>query len=364
MSADAARRAGQVMSKPDFSRQIVRPSALGTSDIAAWHAMMQGLPFLQRGFYAPEFAIACERAHDLARVIILRNNEAPVAFFPFQYASPWHRLTGAGERIGGSLSDHAGLIASPGFRIDPGTLLDAVRLRAFFATHLAEGQAGFGLPGSDWRIGHVVDLRDGTDEYFQKLAQDRSDFARDTRRRLKRAEKDFGALDFVFDAEPAVALDAIEAKRRQYARTGVGDVFQDDRNVAIIKALFEHSSSHCRPVVSVLRAGGKIIARHLGLMSGGVLSYWFPVYEPAARAVSPGRLLLWQIIEAATREGITLIDRGEGDSRAKQDFSTGVQRFGKAYWYRGAVALPARLQMSLEWRIKARRAEKAGVSEP
>ena len=103
----------------DFTADIIRPSELDTATIEAWHAMMKETTFLQRGFFTPEFTIACGRAHDLARVVIFRNKQIPIAFFPFQFASRGHRMTGAGEQIGGLMSNHAGLIASPGFSIEP-----------------------------------------------------------------------------------------------------------------------------------------------------------------------------------------------------------------------------------------------------
>ena len=327
---------------------------LDETDITAWHAMMGQSHFLQRGFYAPKFALACERAHGLARVAVFRESGTPVAFFPFQFASRWHMVMGAGERIGGNITDHAGLIARPGFHISPRSLLTATRLKALFVTHLNERQTAFGLSGEDWRIGHIIDLRGGAERYLEELSRNSRDFVQDTRRRLRRAQKDFGTVEFMLDTAPAItqARDVLDEKRNQYKRTGVGDVFGKSAYADIIERLFDNPSTHCRPVISILRAGGKVLAQHLGLMSQSVLSYWFPVYEPAAKAVSPGRLLLWHMIEAADKYGITFIDRGEGDSRAKQDFSTGTQRFGRAFWHRGTAAFPARVQYSLKWRLR------------
>ena len=127
--------------------------------------------------------------------------------------------------------------------------------------------------------------------------------------------------------------------------------------------VFKHPSIHCRPVISILRGDDRVLARHLGLMSQGVFSGWFPVYDPAAKEFSPGRLLMWHMINEAAKHGITFIDRGEGNSRAKQDFSNGIQRFDKVYWYRsGVTALPARAQFSFQWRLHALKEQKNGVS--
>ena len=349
----------------DFTADIIRPSELDTATIEAWHAMMKKTTFLQRGFFTPEFTIACGRAHDLARVVIFRNKQIPIAFFPFQFASRGHRMTGAGEQIGGLMSNHAGLIASPGFSIEPQLLLTAARLKALFVSNLQEGQATFGLTGQSSRIGHIIDLRDGGEHYLQELSRTRGHFLRDTRRRLRHAQKEFGAIEFVFDSAPTLAQvrDLIGAKRDQYARTGAGDPFGNFGFLTIVESVFEHPSIHCRPVISILRGDDRVLARHLGLMSQGVFSGWFPVYDPAAKEFSPGRLLMWHMINEAAKHGITFIDRGEGNSRAKQDFSNGIQRFDKAYWYRsGVTALPARAQFSFQWRLHALKEQKNGVS--
>jgi CelD/BcsL family acetyltransferase involved in cellulose biosynthesis len=339
----------------EFTTDIVRPSELDTATIAAWHAMMKETASLQRPFFAPEFTLACERAHDLARVVIFRNKQIPVAFFPFQFASRWRRMIGAGEQIGAHMSNHAGLIASPGFRIEPQLLLAAARLKALFVNNLYEGQAAFGLTGESGRVGHIMDLRGGADRYLQELSHTRGHFLRDVRRRLRHAIKEFGEIKFVFDSAPTLAQvrDLIDAKRDQYARTGAGDVFANPVFLTIVESVLERSSIHCRPVISILRAGDRVLARHFGLMSQGVFCGWFPVYDPAAKDISPGRLLLWHMINEAAEHGITLIDRGEGNSRAKQDFSNGTQRFDKAFWHRsGTTALPARAQFSLQWRFR------------
>jgi CelD/BcsL family acetyltransferase involved in cellulose biosynthesis len=99
-----------------------------------------------------------------------------------------------------------------------------------------------------------------------------------------------------------------------------------------------------------LYAGERELAAHLGLRCGDVLNYWFPVHDPALRHVSPGRLLLWRLIEE--RHGLRLIDRGEGDTPAKRDFATHATRFGRANWVAGTWrAAPARALQAALWRL-------------
>lgn len=329
----------------------LRPSELGEAELAGWRRMAAASAPLRRAFFSPAFARACEAAHGRAYVAVLHEAGAVRGLLPFQFASRWHRLAGLAERIGGELSDAAGLISDPDTRIVPAAVLRQCGAGVLFMTHLAEGQDGHGLTAARYETGHVIDLAAGPAAYLARL---RPDFVRDTERRLRRAERELGALQFGFNSAPTAeaALAVIARKRVQYRRTGTSDPFAVPHRLRLIEALCATPAPDCRPVLARLTAGGRLLAEHLGLCCGNTLSYWFPVYDPATDKLSPGRLLLWHQIAQAEACGIALIDRGEGDTPAKQDFSTGTQRFGVANYtaagLRGAVA---RLAQAAAWRL-------------
>ncbi len=337
----------------------LRPSQLGEAETTAWSRMMAATPHLQRAFFSRGFALACEATHGHAHVTVLHESGRIRGFLPFQFPSPWHARVRLAERIGGELSDNAGLVAEPGLRVDPATLLRRCRLGGLFLTHLAEGQEAFGLDAPNWEIGHQIDLRDGSDAYFTALRATRKGFVQDTERRLRRAARDYGPLNFSFTPHPVRqdVLQLIERKRQQYQRTDVTDVFADPQRLRLLEVLAESAASDCLPVLTTLTAGDRVLAQHLGLRHQDVLSYWFPVYDPDAQKVSPGRLLLWHMLAQADTLGIRFVDRGEGDSEAKRDFSTGTSRFGRASLFartmRGGIA---RLWQSAEWRLTRMRA--------
>jgi CelD/BcsL family acetyltransferase involved in cellulose biosynthesis len=334
-----------------LSAELLRPSALGVAELAAWRGMIAATPGLRRAFLSPGFAQACESAHGRARVAVLHEGGAIRGFLAFQFASSWHRSMGLAERIGGELCDAAGLVAVPGVMIEPAALLRLCRLGRMFATHLVPGQAAFGLAAETTEPGHLIDLAAGRAAYLATL---RPDLVRDTTRRLRRAERDHGPLHFTFDPRPdaVAALRVIAHKRAQYRRTGAADPFAVPHRLRLIEALCDAPTPACQPVLASLSAGERVLAQHLGLLCGGVLSYWFPVYDPAAEKISPGRLLLWRQIEAAASCGVTLIDRGAGDNDAKRDFSNRTQALGLANWSAGgARALAAKLLQAALWRV-------------
>ena len=333
---------------------IKLPSELDEDEIAAWLRFMTATPSLQRAFLAPGFARACEAAQGGVRVAVLRDGAGICAFLAFQFRSRWHAALGAAEGIGGGLTDHAGLVARAGFHIAPGLLLRLCGLGSLFLRQVSPAQAAFGLTSDPAGIGHLIDIAAGPAAYFEALALRDRAFVLDTERRARRMAREFGDIRHVAMPDPPAEAveEVIAAKRIQYGRTGVGDPLSRPEARRLLLQLARQGGADCRLMLCSLHAGRHVLARHLGLMHGRTLSYWFPVYDAAARAVSPGRILLWHTIRDATALGITLIDRGGGDTQAKRDFSTGTVRFGVAHYttpsLRGRIAHVAQ---AAAWRI-------------
>lgn len=333
---------------------VKRPSALSDAERTAWRALVAAQAQLQWAFFTPTFAEACEAAHGRAWVTVLRQGDAIIGFLPFQFAGGGHAAFGAAERIGGALSDAAGLVGAPGTRLSPAALLRHSRLGALFLTHLMEGQAEFGLLQEDRRTGYMIELDDGPEAYLDRLATDRKRFFLDTRRILRRAEREAGPFAYAMQPDPPLdaVLAVIEEKRQQYRRTGVGDPFDDPALLALVAGLVRRSVPECRCVLETLSLGGRPVARHFGLLHGGHLTYWFPVYDGSLKPYAPGRVQLWHTILAARDNGITRIDLGEGESQLKQDFATRPTQCGRVNWRAGGPrGMVAALWQSVAWKM-------------
>ena len=345
---------------------VLRPSALGAAELAAWRQMQLGSASLRRAFLSPTFAQACERANGRTYVAVLHQAGGIRGFFPFQFRTAWHERLRLAERIGGDLCDAAGVIACDALRLSSASLMRLCGLGSLVITHLIEDQMRFGLDAELWNVGHLIEIGRMPNAYFAAMTARNRNFVRDTERRLRRAEKAFGALNLVrLEQIPAPTIAGlIELKRQQYQRTHMPDAFAAERNVRLLAAMNEAPAPDCRLVMNRLEAGGRALAQHLGPQHHDVLSYWFPVYDPEAGDVSPGRLLLWLTIQRADEYGIALIDRGEGDAAHKRELATGSTRYGRATWSgRVARSIPARAWQSLEWRLQtwSRRAQKSAA---
>ena len=164
------------MTESRLRADVMRPSALGANELAVWHRMLETSPHLQRAFFAPSFALACERATECAYVAVLHADSVIRAFLPFQFKSTWHRRIRLAHRIGGGLSDNAGLIAWPDFRTTTARLLRLCGLASLDVSHLMEGQERFGVDAEWSDVSYVTDLCEGSESYFAGLLATESRF--------------------------------------------------------------------------------------------------------------------------------------------------------------------------------------------
>ena len=333
------------------------PESLSQSDRALWADFCAASPDLATAFLSFPYVLAASRTFRDVRVCVIERAGRIVAFFPYQFPGPWHRLLGFGERVGGELSDYFGLVAAADVTIPPLLLLRLAGLNALLFTHLDESQTRYGLTGAQPQTGLRIDMAEGGEAYWSALKRTDKRFVADTERRERKLIEAHGPLRLTFRHDaPMEELDRLIAdKREQYARTGACDALADGRTRQFLHTLARNDDPLCRGVVSILHAGDTWVASHFGLMHRRTLHFWFPVYNPELQPFSPGRVLVTAIIKQADALGIDRIDRGVGDSQAKRDFANSEHRFLRGLWHRRNLpATLVRAGLSLQWRMKKR----------
>jgi CelD/BcsL family acetyltransferase involved in cellulose biosynthesis len=290
-------------------------------------------------FLTPEYVETVAKWRPYVFVCVFFDDGVPVAFFPFQFRSWAHKWLRAAERVGEELSDSFGIVASD-FTVAPEELLTAARLHHIYFSHLDETQHIHGLSGDCADTAHQIDLSSGAAEYWRSIEERDRRFVRDTARRQRRCEERFGELTLsIVDTQDRRSLTAlIEHKRAQYQRTRVPDALAEPWKRRVLEDLFSLSSPSLRGMLHVLMAGKTWVASHFGLLSQGILHYWFPVYNEALSAYAPGRLLLKTIIDQSDPSGIRAIDRGIGDTDAKRDFSNKTHTMERGVWHLRTLA--------------------------
>jgi len=92
---------------------IHRADDLGDSLRAAWHTAMDESPECATPFLAPEFAAGIGKYRSGTRVAVLRDDDTPVGFLPYE-----RNAFGLARAVGLGLSDCQALVHRPG---SPGT---------------------------------------------------------------------------------------------------------------------------------------------------------------------------------------------------------------------------------------------------
>ncbi len=341
--------------------------ALPAQDLVAWRALMMGQPQSQRAFVSPTFCAAAESAYGRpVRVVLVRRHaDGPLlGVLPVQARPSFVGALGVYEPVAGVMNDWFGLLATPDLQVSPESLLAASGIGCIDFSHLDDTQATHGLRGESPRVGLRTRIHGTGDAHWEALRLVDKKLVSDTERRERRLVAEHGPLTFAFQsAQPREALQQLIAlKQDQYRRTGhLQAPLFDAGNTSLLHALLVQRDPLCAGVLSTLHAGDQLVAVHFGLQSGDMLHFWFPVYEDRYAAYSPGRILYRYVIRDAHLHGVSVIDRGEGDSKAKRDFANEEHLFYKGVWARGVRGMVAQAALSVHWRWRRRSAPAPAV---
>jgi CelD/BcsL family acetyltransferase involved in cellulose biosynthesis len=291
---------------------VIHPTELGPTELSRWRQLQESQPRLRNPFLAPEFTLAVGRSRPTARVAVLEDGHEIVGFFPYDVR---HRVVGV--PIGSGISDCQGLIHRDGLVWDPIQLLRACRLSVWEFDHLMADQAPF-APYHVLRTGSpVIDLSKGYQGYVDDR-MDSGDVVRQAMRKRRRMVRELGEERFEWADRSEDALVALRGwKSAQYRRTRQYDRFRVPWIQAVLETLLDSSAPDCRAVVSMIYAGDRPVAGHLGLRSRSVLAYWFPSYDTDLAKHSAGILLGLRMAEAAAADGIDHIDLGKSTALYK-----------------------------------------------
>ena len=320
--------------RPPAAARVVGFGGLSPAESRVWADLHRGHAHLASPYFHPDFArhaAAARSAHGRpdVRVAVLSGADGNAAgFFPHQRSA-----AGAGLPAGGRLCDFHGVIAPPDLPWDAAALLDACGLWTWAFHMLPPGQDGFLEPDVaadvEDREGVRVDLAGGFDAWVGRREAAGSKRHKKIEQFRRRLIRDLGELEFRWHADDPAAWDAmLEWKSAQYGATGFTDVLA----VPWVRDLLARCRDARDPadadggafggVFGTLRAGGRLVAVHFGLRSGGRLHSWFPAYDHAVRALSPGNVLMIELMRAAADRGVDAIDLGAGDEGYKYSYGT------------------------------------------
>jgi CelD/BcsL family acetyltransferase involved in cellulose biosynthesis len=297
---------------------------LTDAHLDAWHKLRNVNPLLDSPYFHPGFAAAVHASGRPVQVYVGRGETGEIeSLFPVQRDGALLRP------VGWPGADFQGPILAPGASYPVGALLTG-GVRALEFDHLLPLAADFEAWTETTRPSPFVDTTGGLEGYLARASKSGKDNMGQARRRTAKAEREIGPVRFAADVVDDEALaQVVRLKRDQYAATGARDYFAEPDRVRLLTDLLHTRGTDFAGILSTLHAGDQLLAAHFGIRSGGVLHWWFPVYDPSHAGLAPGWMLLRELVMAAPGLGFTRIDLGRGDDEYKRRAKTGETLVGQ-----------------------------------
>jgi CelD/BcsL family acetyltransferase involved in cellulose biosynthesis len=288
-------------------------------DLDDWARLQERDDALASPFFRPEFMQLIATVRSDVGVAVVQSDEGS-AYFAFQ-----RRRFGWGGPLGSRLSDYQGVVGSPPPFLDARELLRRCRLRSWGFDAVVASQPLFRPYHRRERSSPFLDVTSGYEAYADERAAAGSDQIADVAKQAERLASEVGALRFeahVADAEALALL--MRWKSEQYCRTGAVDIFAFPWVQEVASRAHASRGAGFAGLLSVLSAGDRPVAAHLGLRSPTVLHYWLPAYDRALAKYSPGLILLLELTRAAPELGVRRVDLGKGDALYKRRLANGA----------------------------------------
>ncbi|MEZ6123934.1 MAG: GNAT family N-acetyltransferase [Planctomycetaceae bacterium] len=284
--------------------QLKKPGDLTTAELQIWRGITAGQPEFSSPYFHPQFTLDAAAVRNDVEIAVLREGDRTVGFFPFQ------RSGTAARPVGGQLSDAHGVIAGPDVVWTWPDLIQQCGLTVWDYHYQIESQ----IPSSDWRPevspSAVMNLEGGWDAYRVRVSS--KSLFQQTDNKARRIERDHGPLRFEWNCrDEGVFEQLLSWKSDQYRESAIADVFAVPWTSQLLKQVWTHSGSDYEGLLNAMYAGDRLAAVHFGLRAGRVMHYWFPAYDPALQAYSPGTIHLLTETRQAIERGVERYDLGK-----------------------------------------------------
>jgi CelD/BcsL family acetyltransferase involved in cellulose biosynthesis len=312
---------------------IVMFDDLTPTQLSTWSTLYRARPELDSPYFHPRFAAAVHRSGH--PVVVAVDHDATGAV---RALLPVHRRGSSAVPVGSPAADFQGVIRAPGTLVDPMAILTALGVRQLSFDHLADGHDEFAPWVTGERPSPYLDVSGGMDGYLGRASRSGRDNMAQARRRIRKAERELGPVRFTASSTDPGHLDQlIELKRGQYAATGARDYFADPRHRGLVHDLLSVQDADFGGLLSTVHAGDRLLAAHFGMRAGGVLHWWFPVYDPGLGHLAPGWILLRELVEHAPELDLSRIELGRGEDEYKRRAMTGSTTVRQAVITRGGM---------------------------
>jgi CelD/BcsL family acetyltransferase involved in cellulose biosynthesis len=293
---------------------VVRPDELGPTERQLWLTYQQASLATLSPYMSFTFAQAVGRHRSSARVAVIEDGGVIQAFLPFETSA--QKIAGP---IGQPMNDLQGFVGL-GAPIDARSVIRKAGLRGWRFDHVPVGQEAltpYHHHGTMVRA-PVIDISHGYHSYVDSHNRRGAKRIAEKQRSLQRR---LGSISLVWRSSDEEHLrQLITWKSGKYS--GTRQLFSEEPNaLQIVQDLATSDSEDCAGVVSVLCAGERAVAIHLGLLGPMGLYSWMPSYDSELNRFSPGLLMWMPLIGEAAARNIPRIDLGYGQHSYKFDLA-------------------------------------------
>jgi CelD/BcsL family acetyltransferase involved in cellulose biosynthesis len=225
-------------------------------------------------------------------------------------------------------------------------LLQKVRFDSFILDGLHQhiSFSWHSKPGEKCPFIQISHFSDG-EEFLQSLnARLRSDIQRQIRRLQHHGElriiihKDILTLEQTF-------VDFLQTHSQRWPKVHKVPNFHHN----LIKWGLQNGFVH----FSELKSGDQTISWHLGFSYKSRYYYYMPAFNPEWQNYSPGKILIYKLVEEAIEKGIEVFDFLRGDENYKWDWTQGTQELHQIYLHhRNMSGRFKRLLLTLKNKLK------------
>lgn len=329
---------------------ICHPKELDEQHLSRWRTWQEDNAGWTSPFVSPSFARAVGACRDDTRVAIAEDGSSPAAYFAFQIGK-----LGIGQALGFGVSDHQAVIHNQEFTYRPVDLIRKCGLSAWEFDHVGQASPELADFVESWATAAVMEISDGYEAYLETAGLKKTKFYKSSLTKQRKLAAEFGELEFELDSKDRDALNLLLAwKSQQYKRTGRMDRFAVPWIRLLLETLFDSEDPDCRGMLSVLRAGDRVVALHFGLRNQTEVAMWFPAYDRDLSKYSPGSMFHLLLAEEAAKAGLQRLDLGKGDESYKSELRNSEYAVGEGAVLRRSPAA------SISW---ARRVPKRRLTE-
>ncbi|WP_418152526.1 GNAT family N-acetyltransferase [Litorimonas sp. RW-G-Af-16] len=298
--------------------------AMTEADWAAWSCLRDGNPALISPYFHPDYTSTIGALRDDVRVVCRYDNGKAAAFLPIQgdrFARP----------VGAPMSDYHGIISAGG--VTYAELLDGTSIGALHFNSAIDTEAMSATHILSELETAALELPDTAEAWRTTRDSSYSRHMKSTRRRIRKAEEEFGPRRFVHGSRDIdVFQSLIKWKVEKFVETGKYNVLSADWTMGLIRRLWERGpDAPLRNDMHALYFGDRLAAIDLGLTDGNVFHSWIVAYDSEFHSFAPGIQLLEGMIDAAQGLGYSRIDLGAGTDGYKRQYATDGQRVVSGY---------------------------------